>query len=113
MRQLHINAIPSQTAATVNSAAILAVNLFYCSAQISVTGAGAGTLVIQASDDDLTNEPTLSPTNWSNIPSATVSVTGAGTYLIPTTTLCYQYVRVSYTNTGTGTIAVTFKALGD
>jgi len=113
MRQVHIQALASQTAATVNSAAIPAMNLFYCSAQIAATGSAAGTLVIQASNDDLSGEPTLVPTNWSSIATATVSVAGAGAYLIPTITLCYQYVRVSYTNTGAGTIAVTFKALGD
>lgn len=113
MRQENINIIPSQAAATVTSAAIPALNLFYCSAQCSATGAGAaGTMKLQASND----RPVASgavPTNWSDIPSATVSISAAGAFLIPKTELCYEWVRVVYTNTGTGTFSVVFKALGD
>lgn len=111
MRQINDNIIPVQTAATITSAAIPALNLFYASAQIAVTGAGAGTLVLQASNDD-SQAANFVPTNWSPIPSATVTVTGAGAFLIPKTDLCYQWVRLVYTNTGTGTISVVFKALG-
>jgi len=112
MRQVNDNIIPVQAAATVTSAAIPALNLFCCSAQIAVTGAGAGTLVLQASDDD-GHAANFTPTNWSPIPSATVTVTGSGAFLIPYTLLCYQWVRLVYTNTGTGTISIIFKALGD
>jgi hypothetical protein len=111
MRQINDNIIPLQAAATVTTAAIPALNLFYCSAQIAVTGAGAGTLTLQASNDDLKGYNTA-PVNWSNIPSATVVVAGSGAYLIPKTDLCYQWVRLMYTNTGAGTISVVFKALG-
>lgn len=110
MRQVNDNIIPVQAAATVTTAAISALNLFYCSAQIAVTGSGAGTLIIQASNDDIQNGP---PVNWSAIPSATVAVSGAGAYLIPKTEICYQFVRLVYTNSGTGTISVVFKALGN
>ncbi len=111
MRQVNDNIIPAQTAATITTAAIPALNLFYCSAQITATGAGAGTLVIQASNDDFTS-PTTPPVNWSPIPAATITVTGAGAFLIPKTDLCYQWVRLVYTNTGSGTVSVVFKALG-
>lgn len=111
MRQINDNIIPIQTAATINSAAIPALNLFYCSAQASAVGASsAGTLKLQASNDEPVNN--TPPTNWSDIPSATVSVSAAGAFLIPKTDLCYQWVRVVYTNSGTGTISVVFKALG-
>jgi len=112
MRQVNFTAIPLQPATTVTSAAIPAVNLFYCSAQASVVGAGSGTLKLQASNDDTNGESNTVPTNWSDIPLATVSVTGAGAFLIPKIDLCYQYVRLVYTNTGAGTINVVFKALG-
>jgi hypothetical protein len=114
MRQLNDNVLPTQAAATINSSAILSLNMFYASAQIVCTGAAAGTLVIQASNDDLTTTPASNqlPVNWSNIPSATVTVTGAGVYLIPKFDLCYQYIRASYTNTGSGTISVVIKTLG-
>jgi hypothetical protein len=112
MRQVNYNAIPLQTAATVTSGPIDSRNLFYASAQVSITGSGAGTLVIQASNDDPTVFP-FTPVNWTAIPSATVTTSGAGAYLIPKTDLCYEYVRLVYTNTGTGTMSVVFKALGD
>jgi len=113
MRQVNDNIIPVRTAASVNSAAIPALNLFNCSAQIATTGAGAGTLKLQASNDmaGMDGNPGL-PSNWSDIPSASVVVSGAGAFLIPKTDLCYQWVRVVYTNSGSGTISVVFKALG-
>lgn len=111
MRQVNDNIIPFQAAATINSSQIPALNLFYCSAQITTTGSAAGTLKLQASNDE-TNGLVTVPTNWSDIPSATVSVSGAGSFLIPKTDLCYQWVRVVYTNSGTGNISVVFKALG-
>lgn len=114
MRQENINIIPLQAAATVTSAAIDSRNLFSCSAQIAATGSAAGTLIIEASDDIAGADGVPGPqTNWSAIPSATVSVSGAGAFLIPKTDLCYQFVRLVYTNSGTGTISVVFKALGD
>lgn len=112
MRQVNENIIPVQTAATITTAAIPALNLFSCSAQATSTGSGAGTLIIQASNDDFPS-PNTPPVNWTAIPSATVAVSGAGAFLIPKTDLCYQWVRLVYTNTGTGTISVVFKALGE
>lgn len=112
MSQENVHIIPSQAAATVTTAAIDSRNLHSCSAQITVTGSGAGTLIIQASNDEPTS-PNVPPANWSPIPSATITVTGAGAFLIPKTDMCYQWVRLVYTNTGTGTISVVFKALGE
>jgi len=108
MRQLNDNAIPLQAAASVNGPAIAAQNLFYCSAQIVAAGGGAGTFVIQASDDDFGTNP---PVHWTTIASATVS--GDGVYLIPKIDLCYQWIRLVYTNSGAGTISAVIKALGD
>lgn len=112
MRQVNDNIIPLQAAATITTAAIPALNLFSCSAQVTTTGAGAaGTFIIQASNDDFTASNAV-PVNWSAIPSATVTVAGAGAFLIPKTDLCYQWVRLVYTNTGSGTVSAVFKALG-
>lgn len=112
MRQVNDNIVPVTTAATVTTAALPALNLFYCSAQITVTGAGAGTLKFQASNDHPVAANGV-PVNWSDIPSATIAVAGAGSYLIPKTELCYEWVRLVYTNTGTGTMSIIFKALGE
>ena len=112
MRQVNETIIPTQAAATVTSAAIPALNLFACSVQIATTGSGAaGTLVLQASNDD-SNASNFVPTNWAAVPTASVSVSGAGSFLIPKLDVCYQWLRVVYTNTGSGTIQVVFKALG-
>ncbi len=111
MRQVNDNVIQTQAAATVNSQAIPALNLLYCSAQINATGAAAGTLKFQASND----EPVgylAQPTHWSDIPGATVAVSASGSFLIPKIELSYQFIRLVYTNTGTGTISVVFKAIG-
>lgn len=111
MRQVNDTIIPSQAAGSVTTAAIPALNLLYMSATLVSTGAGAaGTLKMQASNDEPADGS--APTNWADIPSATVAVSGAGTVLIPKTDLCYQWVRFVYTNSGTGTIMVKFKAIG-
>lgn len=112
MRQENILIIPVQTAATITTAAIPSLNLFECSAQITATGSAAGTLIIQASNDYVVASGAV-PVNWSAIPLATIAVSGAGSFLIPKIDLCYEYVRLVYTNTGTGTISVRFKALGE
>lgn len=112
MRQINDNIVPTQAAAMVTTVAIPALNLFYMSAQISATGSAGGTLKFQASND-YSQASGFMPTNWSDIPSASVTVTGSGAYLIPKTDCCYEWVRLVYTNTGTGTVSVVFKALGD
>jgi hypothetical protein len=58
---------------------------------------------MQCSNDN-PNVLGLSPsaTNWSDIPNATISVAGAGTYLIPKFDICYDFLRLVYTSTATG-----------
>jgi hypothetical protein len=91
--------LPIQAATGVPSKAIASQQLLYCSAQC--TGVSSGTLVIQASNDHLFS-PTLAPTNWATI--ATVTITGAGSFMIPTTQIAYEYIRVLYTGAGTATV---------
>jgi hypothetical protein len=91
--------IAFQAATGVATKAIPATNLLYCSAQCS--GVTSGTMVIQASND----HPVASgatPTNWTQI--ATVTISGAGAFMIPTTAICYEYVRILYTGSGTATV---------
>lgn len=105
--------IPLQAAATITTAAIPVEFVFQASAQIVATsgnsGAG-GTLKMQASND---NPQTGTPIHWSDIASATVTISAAGSSLIPKTDICYEYIRLIYTNTGDGTIQVNLKTLGD
>lgn len=111
MREVNQNIIPVQAAATITTIAVRAQNLFYVSVQVSSTGAGAGTLKLQASNDQPVQSNVV-PTNWSDVPTASVAVSGAGAFLIPKTDLCYEWIRLVYTNSGTGTISAVFKALG-
>lgn len=115
MRQLNVNIIQSQAVTSVSvisSAAIDAENLFQVSAQIATTGgASAGTLKMQASNDDPTAGG-AAPTNWNDVSGASVVVNAAGAFLIPKTEICYQYIRFVYTATGGGTISVRVKGLG-
>lgn len=114
MSQTPIIAIPTQTAATITSAAIPVGNAFSCSLQVNSTGAAAGTAVIQASNDHIPGDfATLqAPTNWTAITGITVTVTTAGSVLIPKFDLSYQYIRVVYTNTGTGTVQAVLSVTG-
>lgn len=112
MRQVNINVIPPQAAATITSAPIPALNLFSCSVMGVTTGAAAGVIVLQASNDDF-QSGAETPINFAPITGATVTITTAGTVIIPKLDICYQWLRVVYTNTGTGTISVVFKAIGE
>ena len=113
MRSTNYVAIPTQViaAGSVNSAAIHVPNTFAISAQvIAATGGVAGTLKFQASNDSPEDVPT--PVNWTDIASQTVAVTGVGTFLIPKFDISYEFVRVVYTASSSGTITVKIKALG-
>lgn len=92
--------------------AIQASNSIDCSFVINasvqvVTGAGAtGTIKLQASNDapapyNLQSSITT-PTNWTDIASATASVTAGSTALIPKTDICYQWLRAVFTPTSAG-----------
>ena len=96
---------------TVTSAAIDASNLFAASAQAKFTdGTAAGTLVLQGSND----LPTPGgPTNWSDIPNTSQSVSSGALTLVPRTEICYRYIRVSWTSSGgAGTLTATLQAQG-
>lgn len=114
MRQEQIQLVPNGTAAaSFTSNAISARELLSCSVQANGTGAGAaGTMKLQASNDPDSIAGNAQPSNWTDIPSATATIAGATSVMIPKTDLCYEWVRVVYTNTGTGTVGISFKALG-
>lgn len=112
MRQINDNIIPSQAAGTITSPAIPALNLLYMSAQVTGSGGMAGVLKFQASNDYI-QTGSGTPSNWSDIPNATVTSAADGAFLIPKTDCCYEWVRLVYTNSGTGLISVVFKAIGE
>ncbi len=97
--------INSANGATVNAAAIKCDQVFQCSVLVTTTSTLTGTAKIQVSNDPYT--PGQTPTNWSDLASASVAVAGAGTVNIPKIDLCYNWIRVVWTNsTNTGTLKV-------
>lgn len=83
------------------SDAIDASYLLACSIQAVVSsGSASGTLKLQMSNDQPLSG---SPTNWSDITNATVSVSGAGVIAILITDLAYQWIRVVYSDGSSGT----------
>lgn len=95
-----------------NSAAVDSSQMLYISAQV-VSSAGASpvySVKLQASNDiaQAGAQPgAFTPTNWSDIPLATVSITANGAYLIPSTQIAYRWIRAAVTFTsGTGNTVV-------
>lgn len=96
---------------TFNSAAIDTSQMLYVSLQAIVAGGSSptGTIKLQSSNDpcppgNLPNN--FTPTNWSDIASATASFSADGVVVIPKTDLCYRWIRIVVTYvSGTGTIS--------
>lgn len=107
LNDVALNAVAISGTATNNSNPVDGSFLIAGSAQAVVTGTATGTLKLQYSND----APGVgSPANWSDIPSASVAVSGAGVYAIAKLDLCYQWIRATYTNaTNTGVLTVTIK----
>jgi hypothetical protein len=112
------NNLSASAAADAIGIVIPAQFVLYVSAQAVVTGTSTGTLNIEASNDvappvDSSGNP--NPTNWSIITTlGTVSIAGAGIYLIPKFDVCYQYIRAHFLagNDAAGTISVNLNTIG-
>jgi len=68
----------------------------------------AGTFKLQGSNDIYTAyynfpEGTFQPTNWTDIPNQSASITSGGSALLTINQSCYRWLRAPYTTTGTGT----------
>lgn len=69
---------------------------------IVVTGTSTGTAQLQVSCDQPSSLPVDStgkqiPVNWVNLGSS-ISISGAGTYLIPVTQVSYKWLRLIFTH---------------
>lgn len=101
------------TYSTTTSSAIDAGNIYSASVQgVSTGSATTGTLKLQGSNDMPASGapyPTngFTPTNWTDIASATVNFSGATTGLVPVTNICHQFLRVVFTPTAAGVQAIT------
>lgn len=83
------------TQATQTSSAIDATSVVAASVHVVAAGATiTGTAKVQVS-----NDPVGVPVNWVDLSGASVSVTGAGNFLIPKFDATYQWMRVVYTKT--------------
>lgn len=118
MRQLNLPVISAADAsANQNSSVIDAYNLFRASALATFSSATLnGTVVLQGSNDISTANNLAvdqTPTNWVTIPNTSQTVTSGAAVLIPSTEICYRWIRVVWTkSSGTGTITVNLTALG-
>jgi len=117
MRIANIPALSASDATSQTGVAIPADQLVSASFQ-SVFGdtVAAGTVKIQASNDinPSINSPNFVPTNWSDIPSATSTVTAGVAPIILIPNIAYQYMRVVFTSSvaGSTTIKVNMNAFG-
>lgn len=99
--------------------AIDARTLSRASAQCVVAGATSpvGTCKLQGSNDKLPlggQQPAFTPTNWSDIPNATIAVNANGVFLVPSTDIGYTWIRAVWvpTSGSLGTVVVTGNAQG-
>jgi hypothetical protein len=100
------NAVDASTNQTSNAFSIYSA--YGWAAQFVVTGTVTGTLKAQGScDPGMTAIGPGAPTNWTDITSATGSVSGAGTVFInPAAFAAYSWVRFVFTNaSNTGNIS--------
>lgn len=107
-RSVLLNAIPAT--ANLTGAAFEVLSAFGGSVQVIGTTGAAGTVQIQSSND----ADTSTPTNWTNIAGAVVTVAGANTYLIDGLTMQYEWIRAVWTNSGSagGTVTANAKLNG-
>lgn len=116
MRNLVTTIASASDATSFNGAAVDTNQTFSASFQFSMTdSASAGTVKIQASNDNPASTgasgptPTFIPTNWSDIPSASVTYTASttqGIILVPV--MSFRYIRAVFTQTtaGSGTMTI-------
>ncbi|GAC1502082.1 MAG: hypothetical protein NVS1B10_06690 [Candidatus Saccharimonadales bacterium] len=113
MRDLCITILSASDATSQTGPAIDANQLVSASFQ-SIFGdvTAAGSVKLQASNDAVV-APAL-PTNWSDIPSATATVTAGVCPMIVIPNMTFRYIRAVFTQTTAGTTTVTVKinALG-
>lgn len=105
--ELALSAVDAST--TQNSSAIrMGFNQLF-SAQGQISGSANCTVKLQFSDDP----DTVAPTNWSDVPNSSASVTSASSYSFQSLLTSYEWVRVtSSNNSGTGTLTVRVKSFG-
>lgn len=115
------NIIPTSTVmnATINSQAMQLLQMVTYSIQIFFTGTPTGSFKLQASDDTCPNPvpDIVWPQNWTDVKDSTFNVAAAGNVMWTVEFPGYNWVRVVYTDTSSGTstaiiTSATFNAKG-
>lgn len=119
MRNLNCIALSAADTASQNGPA-MDTNQWIAASFQAVFGdaTAAGTFKLQASNDtynDRYNYPqgTFTPTNWTDIPNQTASITSGGSAILTIPQCAYRWIRAVYTRSGGGstTIIVNVNAL--
>jgi hypothetical protein len=119
MRNINCVVLSNTDTASHNGAAIDANQLVSASFQAVFGDSGvSGTVKVQASNDIYNArynfpEGNFVPTNWTDIPNASASITSGGSALITIAQMSYRWIRVvfTYTTGGSSTIVVNMDAL--
>ena len=101
-----VSAAASTTGPTIDSS-----NLINSSVMIVVTGTVTGIVKLQGSNDYGNSQSNSVPTNWVDIPNTAITLASANAF-IPTTQMCYNWIRVAFVAGGTGTVTAKLFAQG-
>ncbi len=106
----------TSTTVASTSAAIDASQIYSASVQCVATGSSsAGACKLQGSNDFPAQQgvfaANFTPTNWTDIASATATIAGATAILVPVTPICHQWLRV--VTTQTAAVVNTVVSVGD
>lgn len=104
MRRVNNTVLSHRSDQSANGDQIDANQLVSASFQATFgNGDEAGTFKIQASNDLFTSDnPSFVVTNWTDIPSATASISSGASSLITINQLSYRWIRAVYTRSGGG-----------
>ena len=101
------NIIPASTVmnTTLNSQALQLLNMYGYAIQIVFTGTPTGSFKLQSSCDPIYKGAPgqqATPTNWTDVANSAQSVSAAGNIIWNVSDVLYNYVRVVYTDTSSG-----------
>jgi hypothetical protein len=116
MRNETINILSASDASSQNGVQIDTNQILAASFQaVFGDSTAGGTVQVQMSNDIYNSAylQTFTVSNWTNIPSASATVTAGASVVISVPQMCYRWIRVIYTSTtpGTSTINVNMNAL--
>jgi hypothetical protein len=117
MRQVNAQILSGADTGNVNGSQIDSNQLISASFQAVFGDTSAvGTFKIQASNDvaalQISSSSTYIVTDWSDIPSASVSITAGGSALITLPNLNYRWIRAVYVSSSGGSSTVVVNMFG-